>query len=385
MSSRRRFGTVRKLPSGRWQARYIDSTGERFNAPDTFTTKGDAQRWLSTQETDLTRGDWHDPRLAETPFANWAGKWLEVKEPQLAVSTTSLYRYLLNKHVLPYFERASVGDITSVAVQAWLAKLHSTKLSPNSVAKAYRLLKGILDGAVDAGLLPRNPCTIKGAATERSPEMRITTPERVIAIADAAGPRSEALIFTAAYSGLRWGELAGLRRSDVDLVNGTLRVDRKLGEVEGELYFGAPKTAAGRRTVGVPTFVVRALELHLAIYSEPGDDGLVFPAPEGGPLRRANFRQRVWLPATKAAGVEGLRFHDLRHTAATLAAASGTSIKALMARIVHSSMNAALRYQHVIDGQDAEIVQYLERFGHASQAKTFDRRLRDGQPAADYS
>jgi integrase len=298
MSSRRRFGSVRKLPSGRWQARYFDAAGARFTAPDTFATKGDAQRWLSAAETDVARGDWHDPRLAETPFADWAQRWLEIKAPQLAPSTENLYRYLLRKHVLPRFERAAVGEITPVAVQRWVADLHSTDLSPNTAAKAYRLLKGIFDGAVAANLVPRSPCTIKGASTERHPEMLIATPEQIAAIADAVGPRWEALVYTAAYSGLRWGELAGLRRVDVDLDAGTVSVTRKLGEVNGRLADGAPKTAAGRRTVGAPTFVIRTLELHLALYREPGADGLVFPAAEGGPLRRSNYRRRVWLPAT---------------------------------------------------------------------------------------
>ncbi len=375
MSSRRRFGSVRKLPSGRWQARYFDAAGERFNAPDTFATKRDAQRWLSAAETDVARGDWHDPRLAETPFADWAQRWLEIKAPRLAPSTESLYRYLLRKHLLPRFELATIGEITAVAVQRWIADLHSTDLSPNTVAKAYRLLKGIFDGAVAANLVPRSPCKIKGASTERSPEMLIATPEQVAAIADRVGPRWEALVYTAAYSGLRWGELAGLRREDVDLDAGTVRVTRKLGEVNGRLAYGAPKTAAGRRTVGVPTFVIRTLELHLALYSEPGSDGLVFPAAEGGPLRRSNFRRRVWLPATTKVGVPALRFHDLRHTAATLAAASGASLKALMARIGHSSAAAALRYQHVIDGQDAEIVRFLERFDQGPS-------VADGDPDA---
>ncbi len=103
--------------------------------------------------------------------------------------------------------------------------------------------------------------------------------------------------------------------------------------------------------------------MHLDLYALPGDDGLVFPSTDGDPMRRSNFRRRVWEPATAECGMTCFRFHDLRHTAATLAAASGTSLKALMARIGHASAAAALRYQHVIDGQDADIVRYLERFG----------------------
>ena len=138
---------------------------------------------------------------------------------------------------------------------------------------------------------------------------------------------------------------------------------RKLAEVNGQLSYGRPKSVAGRRTIGIPSFVARSLAVHIDLYALPGDDGPVFPSPDGEPLRRSNFQRRVWEPATAEVGMSGLRFHDLRHTAATLAAASGTSLKALMARIGHASAAAALRYQHVIDGQDADIVRYLKRFG----------------------
>ncbi|HWI05301.1 MAG TPA: tyrosine-type recombinase/integrase, partial [Acidimicrobiales bacterium] len=190
--------------------------------------------------------------------------------------------------------------------------------------------------------------------------MQIASPEQVAAIAAAVGPRWEAIVFTAAYSGLRWGELAGLRRRDVNLVTNIISVTRKLSEVNGQLTFSQPKSAAGRRKVGIPSFVARSLATHIELYAMPGGDGLVFPSLEGEPMRRSNFRRRVWEPATAQVGMSGFRFHDLRHTAATLAAASGASLRALMARIGHASVRAAVLYQHVIDGQDAEIVRYLE-------------------------
>lgn len=363
MATRRRFGAVRRLNSGRWQARYWDSAGNRRAAPTTFRSKADAQRWLAATETDMARGDWHDPRLGDVPFALWADRWLAVRTPRLQPSTVDLYRYLLRRHVVPRFGASAVGQITPMDVQAWLADLHATDLSPNTIAKAYRVLKGVMDGALDAAIIARSPCSLKGAGTERHDEITIATPEQVANLAAAVGPRWEALVFTAAYVGLRWGELAGLRRRDVDLSANVITVSRKLAEVNGQLSFGPPKTAAGRRTVGIPSFVARSLAVHLDLYALPGDDGLVFPSADGEPMRRSNFRRRVWEPATAQVGMTGLRFHDLRHTAATLAAASGTSLKALMARIGHASAAAALRYQHVIDGQDADIVRYLERFG----------------------
>ena len=363
MPARRRFGSVRRLPSGRWQARYWDAAGNRVGAPTTFATKGDAQRWLSAAETDQSRGEWHDPRLGDVPFREWADRWMATKTPTLGPATQDLYRYLLRKHVVPRFGSMAVGRITSAEVQAWLADLHRSELSPNTVAKAYRCLSGAMDGTVDAGLIARSPCTLKGAGTERHAEIQIATPEQVAELAAAVGPRWEALVFAAAYTGLRWGELAGLRRCDVDLERNLVTVTRKLGEVNGQLSFSPPKTAAGRRTIGMPSFVARSLAVHIDLYALPGPEGLVFPSADGQPMRRSNFRRRVWEPATAEVGMTGFRFHDLRHTAATLAAASGTSLKALMARIGHASAAAALRYQHVIDGQDADIVRYLERFG----------------------
>jgi len=363
MPTRRRFGSLRRLPSGRWQARYWDAAGDRAGAPTTFPTKGDAQRWLSAAETDMSRGDWHDPRLGELPFREWSERWLMTKAPKLQASTIDLYSYLLRRHIAPRFGVLPIGRITPVDVQGWLAHLHGTGLSPNTVAKAYRLLSGVMDGAVDARLIARSPCTFRGAGTERQDEMRIASPEQVAGLAAAAGPRWEALVFVAAYTGLRWGELAGLRRCDVDLDRNRVTVTRKLGEVNGRLSFSPPKTAAGKRTIGIPSFVARSLAVHIDLYALAGGGGLVFPSADGLPMRRSNFRRRVWEPATAQVGMAGFRFHDLRHTAATLAASSGTSVKALMARIGHASAAAALRYQHVIDGQDADIVLYLDRFG----------------------
>jgi integrase len=218
------------------------------------------------------------------------------------------------------------------------------------VAKAYKIVRSVMESAVDAGLILRSPCRIKGAATEHLPEMRAATPEEVATLVRAAGPRWQALILLAAYSGLRWGELAGLRRADVDLLHRTVRVEHQLAEVNGHLSFSAPKTSAGVRTIMLPQLIVDEVADHLTRWSASGPDGLVFVMPEGTPLRRENFRKRVWLPACRAADLNGLRFHDLRHTGATLAAASGAPLRAVMHRLGHASAAAAIRYQHRVAG-----------------------------------
>ena len=367
MSGRRRFGSVRRLPSGRFQARFPDpDTGRLRPAPHTFTTKGAASQWLSTVEADVLRNVWQDVTLGEVTFGEVAKMWFETKI-HLRQSTQVIYETLLRVHILPAFGERPVGKITTLQIQQWIADRHkNSRLNANSVAKAYKVIRNVMDAAVDGGMIARNPCRIKGAGTERLPEMRAATPEEVAAIAAAAEPRWQAFILLAAYSGLRYGELAGLRRKHVDPLHKTVRVEEQLCEVRGAVYFGPPKTQAAVRTVVLPQFIVEVMTEHLALYSEPGRDGMVFLMPEGTVMRRHNFRQRVWLPACQAAGVESLRFHDLRHTSATLAAASGAPLRAVMHRLGHASAAAALRYQHRLEGQDKAVAEFLEVIGRTA-------------------
>ena len=367
--SRRRFGAVRKLPSGRWQVRFHPPTTGRYQtAPGTFATKTEAGRWLSMLEADMVRGVWVDPTMGEVRFKDVADRWLATKA-HLRPSTRALYDWLLIKHILPTFGDRPIGTITTLDLQMWISDRHAnSRLGPNSVAKAYKILRSVMESAVDGGLILRSPCRVKGAATEHLPEMRAATAEEVASLAQAAGARWQALILLAAYSGLRWGELAGLRRCDVNALHRTVRVERQLAEVNGHLSFQAPKTNAGVRTITVPQFIIEFLVDHLARWSVPGPDGLVFVMPEGTPLRRENFRKRVWLPACRAADVTGLRFHDLRHTGATLAAASGAPLRAVMHRLGHASAAAAIRYQHRVAGQDEAIADYLDRIGRSALA-----------------
>jgi len=372
--ARRTFGTVRKLPSGRWQARYSLDAGDRITAPHTFLTKGDAQRWLATVEADIARGTWHDPTLGHTTIAEWADRWLATKLPTVRRATADQYEYILRMHIVPHLGDRELGTFTPADVQAWLGMMHRRSgLAPNTVAKVYRLLKNMLGGAVEVGMIARNPCTIRGAGTERPPEIEVATPEQVADLADACGGHYRALVFVAAYGGLRWGELGGLQRRHVDLGTGVVLVEQKLGEVNGVLEIDAPKTDAGRRSVALPALAVDELERHLRANVEPLATSLVFTAAEGGYLRRSNFRRRVWVPATETVGVAGFRFHDLRHTGATLAAATGAPLRALMSRMGHSTPVATLRYQHLIAGQDAAIAAAMNSAARSVKSHPTDR------------
>jgi integrase len=362
---RRSFGSLRQLPSGRWQARYRDAAGKSHTAPQTFATRPQAARFLAQVETDLARGEWTDPRAGRVSFAEWAARW-QATTTNLRPNTRALHNYLLRRFLLPAFAETVLADLDLMAVRSWLAGLEREAVSPNTVAKAYRLLARIMDTAVEAGLIARNPCSVKGAATERAAEMRVATVAQVAALAQAIHPRFRALVLVAAYAGLRWGELVGLRVKRVDLLHQRITVAEQVTEIDGHFTWGPPKTEAGRRIVTLPAVTAAALAEHLATYSQPGPDGLVFTSTEGGLLRRSNFNRRVWRPVTRAAGVEGLRFHDLRHTSATLSIAAGASTRELMARMGHSSSAAALRYQHVLAGRDAAIAAALDELIEAA-------------------
>jgi integrase len=269
---RRAFGSVRRLSSGRWQVRYRDLSGVLHTGPHTFTSKADATRYLAMVEADLHRGAWADPKLGRITLGEWAKRW-QATTTNLRPTTRDLYAYLLRRFLLPTFGKAALSSIDVLAVRAWLADLQAQQLSPSTVAKAYRLLSRILGAAVEAGYLPRNPCTVKGAGQERAPEMRFATVAQVAALADDIGPRYRALVLVAAYGGLRWGELVGLRVKRVDLLHGRVTVAEQVAEVNGQLLPGPPKTEAGRRTVTLPAVAAVALAEHLATFAEPAPRG----------------------------------------------------------------------------------------------------------------
>jgi integrase len=346
MADRRRFGRIRQLRSGRWQARYKGPDGIDRPAPGTFVRKRDAQSWLVSKEAEILVGDWLDPDAGQVAFREYATGWVK-ERPNLRPRTQDLYGYLLRQHILPAFGHRSVASIREPRVRAWRHDLLESGVNAVTVAKAYRLLKAIFNTAVDDGLIRRNPCRTVGAGQERSAERPVLTVEQVGRLAEAIGDRYKALVLLATFASLRWGELAALTRRNVDLDACTVRVVSSLTETDsGTLLPGMPKSAAGRRTIQLPLLIVSALRYHLDRYAQPGDDGLVFVSPRGARLRRSNFRRRVWLPALAKASLPEIHFHDLRHTGNILTATAGASLRELMARMGHASTRAALVYLH---------------------------------------
>jgi integrase len=369
MGRRRTFGNVRKLPSGRYQARFLDESGYRHEAPLTFATVADANRWLASTEAQIARGAWVDPRAGVITLADYANGWLESR-PGLRPRTVELYRSLLDKHLLPALGGHQLGKLAAPVVRRWYASLlRDPERGDVTVAKCYRLLRAILNTAVADELIVRNPCTIKGAGVEHTPERPVATIAQVWALAEAVEPRFRALVLTAAFAGLRFGELAALTRARVDLTAGTIGVvDNQVELSGGVLLIGPPKSEAGRRSIVIPDALVPELASHLAAHTAPEDDARVFTGAKGAPIRRHNWWAK-WKDATEAVGLAGFRFHDLRHTCNTLTAATGASTRELMHRMGHSSAAAALRYQHATRDRDAVIAQALSDVIEAGRGK----------------
>lgn len=350
-SKPRHFGTVRQLPSGRWQVRYYPPDGLRRSAPQTFDRKQDATAWLTQLEAQLLRGDWIDPDAGRVSLREYASTWLR-ERPGLGDRTRESYDDLLRLHILPSLGGLPVNSIRESTVRRWRSELLESNVGAPTVAKAYRVLRAVLYTAVDDELIRRNPCRVKGAGEDTAPERPILTIPEVYAVADAIDPRYRALVLLGTFASMRLGELAALRTASVDLTAAIVTVSRSLAELKGgRLVTKEPKSAAGVRRVALPQVILPDLRWHLDRFAEPGPHGLVFVGPRGGPLRRHGFRKR-WVRALADAGVQSVHFHDLRHTGNTLAAATGASTRELMTRMGQSSSRAALIYQHATSERD---------------------------------
>ncbi|MGW5266292.1 tyrosine-type recombinase/integrase [Microbispora sp. NPDC004025] len=310
----------------------------------------------------MISGEWTDPDRGKVLLGDYARTWIK-ERPGLRPKTVELYTWLLERHIVPGLGEVPVGKLTTALVRSWRAALIDKGVSVSTAAKAYRLLRAVLMTAVEEDkLISRNPCRIKGADNEQTPERPILTVAQVFELADRmADRRFRALILLATFASLRWGEAIALRRSDIDLQARTVRVREQLIELDGgDMVLAPPKSRAGKRTVSIPSAIVPALVDHLDQFTGTGEDAFVFLGKRGAFLRGGNFRREAkWAEALKEMGVKGLHFHDLRHTGNTLAAQSGASLADLKARMGHDSDRAALIYQHATRDADRKIADAL--------------------------
>jgi len=365
--SRRHFGSVRKLPSGRYQASYWH-LAERQVAPQTFTTKADVQTWLSNIETTIHKGEWVDPAGGRMTVAELADRWKE-RDPSKRSSTLARDEAILRVHVTPVLGTRNVYQVTPTDIQR-LVNGWAQQQAARTVVRQYAVVRALFAYAARARWVTRTPCDGIKLPRPDDSERRVLTPEEVAAIADAVPHAYRTMVWLGAVVGLRWGEVAGLTVNSLDLLKGTITVRHQLTR-DGQL--AVPKTRAGVRSMSIPAPLVDHLAEHLAATGLTGQDRgiLLFRASNGEPLHYSNWRQRIWVPAVRTAGLEGVSFHDLRRASASEMVALGIDIKTAQNRLGHSSVRMTLDvYARAVPTADRAAAEQLGRrfFGSTRNA-----------------
>jgi integrase len=373
MTRRRGFGRIRKCqPSGRYQASYVGPDDRLHKAPQTFDAREDAEAWLADRRREIDRDVWSPPatveqtrakRKADTKFCDYAKSWLgtrTVRGRLLRPRTVAHYEQMLDDHIYPTFGSKNIRDITMTQVDRWYAK--TLVDHPTMRAHSYSLLKTILETARTRDrLIEANPCVIRGAGTvERTIKPKPATLDQVGTILAEMPDRLKLMVVLATWCAMRSSELVELQRGDVDLDDEVIRIRRAAVRVNGRFEVGDPKSYAGKRDVAIPPHIVPAVRDHLANHVGAERASRLFPANHGGHLQPSTFQRHFYRGRNKAKRPD-LRLHDLRHTGATMAAQTGATLAELMARLGHSTPQAAMRYQHAAQGRDKVIAAALSK------------------------
>ena len=370
---KRSFATIRRLPSGRHQVRYTGPDGIRRNAPSTFAARVDAEAYIVTKRREIDRQVWDatdDDKPEPITFGAYAAGWLEGRQVAgrpIKARTKEHYTAILDDHLLDTFGTRQLAAIKPKDVRDWYAKTLVDK--PTMRSHAYSLLRTIMGSAVNDELIDNNPCRIVGAGrARRVHKIRPASIDELATLTAEMPERLRLMVTLASWCALRFGEAVELRRSDVDVENEVLRIRRAAVRTKGTYSVTTPKSDAGLRDVAIPPHIIPAIEDHLAKYVGVKRDSLLFPAGHGGHLQPATLG-RHWYKARAAAKRPDLRWHDLRHSGAVLAAATGASLAELMARLGHSTPQAAMRYQHAAQGRDKAIAALLSKLAEAGEDK----------------
>ena len=341
-TKRRDFGRIRKLPSGRYQA-VIQHDGKKI-ALGTFDKRAQAAQKLATTQTDLARGQWIDPAAGRALFAEYADAWLKRRtdDPRnpLAPTTLSKYRRLLNAYLLPEFDNAQLASIKPDQVREWHDRI--AREHPSTAADAYRLTSTIFNAAVSDEIIGRTPCRrLERGSRHQAARRDIATMGQLQEALDAAPEQYRLAFLLAAWCGLRRSEIIGLQRDDVDLLDGSFKVQRAVCLTsDDDKVQGPPKSVKGRRTVQMPPQVAEAMATHLEHYS-----GTVWLYERNGQPLHPRTLLRAWVRAREAAGRPDLHLHDLRHHYGTKLAQAGATIAETMDAMGQASPAAAMMYQ----------------------------------------
>jgi integrase len=336
----------------RWYMRYRDPSGQQHTK--TFDRIIDAERYLTTIESSKLVGSYIDPAAARLTIGQWAQRWLN-GQTHLKPSTRERYAGILRAHVTPRWGTTRLSEVTHGSVQAWISELASQR-SAATTRKVHRVFSLILAAAVKDDRLVRNPAAGMSLPRLDNKERMYLTHRQVHELAEECEPHRLVVLFLA-YTGVRFGEMAALRVGRVDLMRRRAAIAESVTLVRGVQTWGTPK-GHERREVPIPRFLADELAPYLA---GRGPSELAFPAPKGGALRAQGFQRAVLTDAAEVLGLDGLHPHALRHTAASLAIASGANIKVVQQMLGHKSATMTLDlYGHLFPDQLDEVADRMD-------------------------
>lgn len=363
-------GTVQYRPDRRtpWRARYRGPDGREHSK--SFDRKIDAERWLRTELATLDRGQWIDPDHGNITWSEYSFQ-LIADRPHLGPRTIETDR-LCHNRVAPWIGDVPLARLTHEQLRRLMAELTAVGYAPETVARTMRWVRLTLNHAIRDRRILASPADGLVLPKARRTDMRLLNATQVSQLATALPARYGSLATVAAYTGLRWGELAGLQVPNIDMERRRLTVNTSLIEASGQPpILGSPKTAASERTITLPKIVIGTFTRHLNTY--PPSDSTVWTTERGGFLRRGTFG-RIWRAAVAESVGTPCRIHDLRHTHAAWLVAEGEHPKSIQTRLGHSSIQVTMdRYGHLMDGLDHQTATRLDaiaatvRGPHAAQ------------------
>jgi len=363
-------GSITKRDDGRWMARYTVRT---IKGPKRRTvygrTRAEASAKLAKAMADRDNGLIFD--AGSLTVGEYLDRWLSnsVKDT-VRERTYERYEEIIRLHIKPALGQLKLKALTPAHVQDFYRDRLDTGLSPATVQKIHVILHKSLSQAVSWSLVPRNVGEAVKAPRPAPKEMQPLSPDEARRLLDTAGGDSlEALYVLAIHTGMRQGELLGLKWEDVDLTANVIRVRRTLLRIKGRIVLGEPKTKKSRRTVHLTGAASRALEEHLGRQLKDmerlgdlyRDQGLVFTTEVGTPINPTNLRKRSFTPLLQKASLPRVRFHDLRHTCATLLLTKNVHPKYVQELLGHTTVSITLdTYSHVVPGMGNHVAEAME-------------------------
>jgi integrase len=354
-----------KLHSGRWEVRYRDPNGRPHQLR--FHTRTQAKDHLAKVRTQGNEGSYISPERGRITFGSWSDEWWATKV-DLRARTLARYERDLRLHIRPRFARRPLVKISKTEVQAWIAEMRASGVPDSAVRRRFSVFRAVMTGAVEGERLVKSPCVgVKLPEVGRS-DIEVLTPQEVTKLAEVMPEWCRSWVLVAAWSGLRWSEMVGLRRRDVDMLRRRFVVTQQVVEVGSEFRgFDPPKTQAGRRSVPIWAPIYPILEEQLATRAQPGKDGLVFVNTRGNTPHLSSFTSQTWKTAREAIGRPDLRWHDLRHTYVAIRIAAGAHPKEIQEECGHSSCKTTMDvYGHLFESFSERTAEAMERIYRAS-------------------